>query len=79
MHLSNYPHTPGLIVRPERVTMFEITPFFLQKNTICQKIYREFLARPPYQYWSIPYLRKDFYRGMALPPLPTLGTVSLST
>ena len=60
--------------------MFEITPFFpTKKNTICQKIYREFLARPPYQYWSIPYLRNDFYRGMAVPPLPTLGTVSLST
>ena len=62
-----------------RILCLKSPLFFLQKNTICQKIYREFLARPPYQYWSIPYLRNDFYRGMAVPPLPTLGTVSLST
>ena len=42
--------------------------FPYKKTTICNNFLQGIFARPPYQYESIPYLRNDFYREMALPP-----------
>ena len=69
MHLSNYPHTPGLIVRPERVTMFEITPFFPTKKTLfAKKFIGNFLLDPPTNTGVFPISEMIFIGEWRYPP-----------
>ena len=60
--------------------MFEITPFFSYKTpTICNKFFnREFFARPPTNTRVFP-ISELIFIGNGATPLPSLGTVSLSS
>ena len=86
---SHVPHYSYAWSGPTSSQRCKITPFFLQKNTLCNIFCRDFFSRPPYQYqrykYGHPYLTylpqkilsKLFFRkkfGSKVPYLPTVWT-----